>query len=87
MSEIPIPPAVASPPSSRTRRKSIARKHVHKPKPKFITLDLDAPAQAFLKVEANASLSKTLLGDDVSEDNFPARMAALIKKKRQALAE
>nr|GEW08629.1 JmjC domain-containing protein [Tanacetum cinerariifolium] len=39
------------------------------------------------RVEANASLSKTLLGDDVSEDNFPARMAALIKKKRQALAE
>nr|GEX49931.1 JmjC domain-containing protein [Tanacetum cinerariifolium] len=39
------------------------------------------------QVKANASLSKTLLGDDVSEDNFPARMAALIKKKRQALAE
>nr|GEY66267.1 JmjC domain-containing protein [Tanacetum cinerariifolium] len=39
------------------------------------------------QVEANASLSKTLLGDDVSEDNFPAKMAALIKKKRQALAE
>nr|GFA18263.1 aminoacyl-tRNA synthetase, class 1a, anticodon-binding [Tanacetum cinerariifolium] len=39
------------------------------------------------QMEANASLSKTLLGDDVSEDNFPARMAALIKKKRQALAE
>nr|GEU50513.1 synaptobrevin, longin-like domain protein [Tanacetum cinerariifolium] len=39
------------------------------------------------QVEANASLSKTLLGDDVSEDNFPARMAALIKRKRQALAE
>nr|GEW77714.1 JmjC domain-containing protein [Tanacetum cinerariifolium] len=38
------------------------------------------------QVEANASLSKTLLGDDVSEDNFLARMAALIKKKRQALA-
>nr|GEY62046.1 aminoacyl-tRNA synthetase, class 1a, anticodon-binding [Tanacetum cinerariifolium] len=38
-------------------------------------------------VEANASLSKTLLGDDVSEDNFPARMAALIKRKKQALAE
>nr|GEX31405.1 hypothetical protein [Tanacetum cinerariifolium] len=31
------------------------------------------------QVEANASLSKTLLGDDVSEDNFQARMAALIK--------
>nr|GEY54128.1 uncharacterized mitochondrial protein AtMg00810-like [Tanacetum cinerariifolium] len=39
------------------------------------------------QVEANASLSKTLLGDDVTEDNFPVRMAALIKKKRQALAE
>nr|GEW92059.1 JmjC domain-containing protein [Tanacetum cinerariifolium] len=39
------------------------------------------------QVKANASLSKTLLGDDVSEDNFPARMAALIKRKRQALAE
>nr|GEV72709.1 JmjC domain-containing protein [Tanacetum cinerariifolium] len=33
-------------------------------------------------VEANASLSKILLGDDVSEDNFPARMAALIKRKK-----
>nr|GEU76305.1 putative ribonuclease H-like domain-containing protein [Tanacetum cinerariifolium] len=37
------------------------------------------------QVEANTSLSKTLLGDDVSEDNFPARMAALIKRKKQAL--
>nr|GEX53612.1 hypothetical protein [Tanacetum cinerariifolium] len=50
MSKIPILPAVASPPSSRTRRKSIARKHVQKPKSKIPTLDLDAPAQAFLKV-------------------------------------
>nr|GFD23939.1 hypothetical protein [Tanacetum cinerariifolium] len=40
-----------------------------------------------IPVEANASLSKTLLGNDVSEDNFPARMAALIKRKKQALAE
>nr|GEV89104.1 aminoacyl-tRNA synthetase, class 1a, anticodon-binding [Tanacetum cinerariifolium] len=39
------------------------------------------------QVEANASLSKTLLGDDVSEDNFLARMAALIKRKIQALVE
>nr|GEV17123.1 ribonuclease H-like domain-containing protein [Tanacetum cinerariifolium] len=39
------------------------------------------------QVEANATLSKTLLGDDVSKDNFPAQMAALIKKKRQALPE
>ncbi|GJZ52972.1 hypothetical protein Tco_0607857 [Tanacetum coccineum] len=36
------------------------------------------------QVEANASLSKTLLGDDVTEDNFPVRMAALIKRKKQA---
>nr|GEZ80950.1 JmjC domain-containing protein [Tanacetum cinerariifolium] len=39
------------------------------------------------QVEANASLSKILLGDDVSEDNFSARMAALIKRRKQALAE
>nr|GEW67971.1 JmjC domain-containing protein [Tanacetum cinerariifolium] len=39
------------------------------------------------QVEANTSLPKTLLGDDVTEDNFPARMAALIKMKKQALAE
>nr|GEU40334.1 hypothetical protein [Tanacetum cinerariifolium] len=39
------------------------------------------------QVEANASLSKTLLGDNVPEDNFLARMAALIKRKRQALAK
>nr|GEV29343.1 JmjC domain-containing protein [Tanacetum cinerariifolium] len=37
--------------------------------------------------EANASIFKSLLGDDVSEDNFPARMATLIKRKQQALAE
>ncbi|GKF07966.1 hypothetical protein Tco_0042190, partial [Tanacetum coccineum] len=36
---------------------------------------------------ANASLSKTLLGDDVTEDNFAVRMAALIKRKKQALVE
>ncbi|GKF14115.1 hypothetical protein Tco_0055577, partial [Tanacetum coccineum] len=39
------------------------------------------------QVEANASFSKTLLGDDVTEDNFPVRMAALIKRKKQALDE
>nr|GEZ11979.1 hypothetical protein [Tanacetum cinerariifolium] len=50
MSAIPISPAVTSPPSSRTRRKSLARKHMHKPKSKIPTLDLDAPAQTFLKV-------------------------------------
>nr|GEW79845.1 ribonuclease H-like domain, reverse transcriptase, RNA-dependent DNA polymerase [Tanacetum cinerariifolium] len=39
------------------------------------------------QVKANASLSKTLLGNDMSEHNFPARMAALIKRKKQALAD
>nr|GEV74807.1 xylulose kinase-1 [Tanacetum cinerariifolium] len=39
------------------------------------------------QVEANASLFKILLGDDVSKDNFPARMAALIKRKKQSIAE
>nr|GEY50540.1 JmjC domain-containing protein [Tanacetum cinerariifolium] len=43
--------------------------------------------QSCKEVEANASLSKILLGDDVSKENFPARMAALIKRKKQALAE
>nr|GFC11783.1 JmjC domain-containing protein [Tanacetum cinerariifolium] len=38
-------------------------------------------------VKVDASLSKILMGDDVSEDNFPARMAALIKRKKQSLAE
>nr|GFD17384.1 hypothetical protein [Tanacetum cinerariifolium] len=50
MPEIPIPPIVTSPPSSRTQRKSIARKPMIKPKSTLSTLDLDAPAQTFLKV-------------------------------------
>nr|GEZ15801.1 JmjC domain-containing protein [Tanacetum cinerariifolium] len=50
MPEVPISPAVTLPPSSRTRRKSLGRKHMHKPKSTFPTLDLDATAQTFLKV-------------------------------------
>nr|GEY38449.1 RNA-directed DNA polymerase, eukaryota [Tanacetum cinerariifolium] len=50
MSEVPISPAVTSPFPSRTRRKSLGRKHMHKPKSPLPTLDLDAPAQTFLKV-------------------------------------
>nr|GEV29290.1 hypothetical protein [Tanacetum cinerariifolium] len=50
MPEIPISPAVTSPHSSRTRRKSLGRKHMHKPKSTLPTLDLDAPVQTFLKV-------------------------------------
>nr|GFB31811.1 JmjC domain-containing protein [Tanacetum cinerariifolium] len=50
MPEVSVSPIVTSPPSSCTRRKSLARKHMHKPKSTLPTLDLDAPAQTFLKV-------------------------------------
>nr|GEX37271.1 hypothetical protein [Tanacetum cinerariifolium] len=53
MPEVPISPAVTSPPSSRTRRKSLGRKHMYKPKSTLPKLDLDAPAQTFLKVVVN----------------------------------
>nr|GEX49930.1 hypothetical protein [Tanacetum cinerariifolium] len=50
MPEVSISPAVTSPPSSRTRRKSLGCKPMHKPKSTLLTLDLAAPAQTFLKV-------------------------------------
>nr|GEY39378.1 hypothetical protein [Tanacetum cinerariifolium] len=50
MPAVPISPTVTSPPFSRTRRKSLGRKHMHKSKSTLPTLDLDAPAQMFLKV-------------------------------------
>nr|GFA61272.1 hypothetical protein [Tanacetum cinerariifolium] len=50
MPEVPISPTVTSPPSSRTRQKSLGRKPMHKPKSTLPTLDLDAPVQTFLKV-------------------------------------
>ncbi|GJT94109.1 hypothetical protein Tco_1082954 [Tanacetum coccineum] len=37
------------------------------------------------QVATNSSLSQVLLGDDVTEETFPERMAALIKRKRHAL--
>nr|GEW09886.1 synaptobrevin, longin-like domain protein [Tanacetum cinerariifolium] len=53
MPEVPISPAVTSPPSSRTRRKSFGQKHMYKPKSTLLKLDLDAPDQTFLKVVVN----------------------------------
>nr|GEY79751.1 ribonuclease H-like domain, reverse transcriptase, RNA-dependent DNA polymerase [Tanacetum cinerariifolium] len=47
----------------------------------MIEEDILVPSKTLRQMEEDR------LGDDVSEDNFPARMAALIKKKRQALAE
>nr|GEW56837.1 hypothetical protein [Tanacetum cinerariifolium] len=45
--------AVSSPPSSRTRRKSLGQKRITKPKSTIIELDLDADAQTFIKVVVN----------------------------------
>nr|GEV21661.1 hypothetical protein [Tanacetum cinerariifolium] len=50
MLEILISPVGTSPPFSQTQRKSIAHKPLIKPKSTLSTLDLDAPAQTFLKV-------------------------------------
>nr|GEX77603.1 synaptobrevin, longin-like domain protein [Tanacetum cinerariifolium] len=51
--EVPHSPAVSSPPSSHTRRKSLGRKRIHKPKSTLPKLDLDADAQTFVKVVVN----------------------------------
>nr|GEX65287.1 synaptobrevin, longin-like domain protein [Tanacetum cinerariifolium] len=53
MPEVPISPGVTSPPSSRTRRKSLSRKHINKSNSTLPKLDLEAPAQTFLKVVVN----------------------------------
>nr|GFA08747.1 hypothetical protein [Tanacetum cinerariifolium] len=50
MPEVFISPDVTSPPSSRTRRKSLGCKPMHKPKSTIPILDSDEPAQMFLKV-------------------------------------
>ena len=39
------------------------------------------------RVSTHASLSKELLGDDVNDGNFHARMVELIRKRQQANAE
>nr|GEW92067.1 hypothetical protein [Tanacetum cinerariifolium] len=51
--EVPHSPAVSSPPSSRIRRKSLGRKHIHKPNSTLLKLDLDEDAQTFIKVVVN----------------------------------
>nr|GEW08847.1 hypothetical protein [Tanacetum cinerariifolium] len=48
--EVSISHAVTLTPSSRTRRKSLGCKLIHNPKSTLPNLDLDAPAQTFLKV-------------------------------------
>nr|GFA56316.1 JmjC domain-containing protein [Tanacetum cinerariifolium] len=61
MPEVPLSLAVSSPPSSRTRRKSLGQKHMHKPKSTLPKLDLDAPAQTFLKVVVNEDSDDEIL--------------------------
>nr|GEW76796.1 synaptobrevin, longin-like domain protein [Tanacetum cinerariifolium] len=51
--EVPHSPVVSSPTSSGTRRKSLGRKRLTKPKSKLQELDLDADDQTFLKVVSN----------------------------------
>nr|GEU51284.1 hypothetical protein [Tanacetum cinerariifolium] len=65
MPEVPISPAVSSPPSSRLRRKSLGRKHMHKPKSTLTKLDLDAPAQTFIKVVVNEDSDNEDSNDEV----------------------
>nr|GEV43150.1 hypothetical protein [Tanacetum cinerariifolium] len=48
--EVPQSPVVSSPTSSGTRRKSLGRKRLTKPKSNLNELDLDADAQTFIKV-------------------------------------
>nr|GEX18805.1 JmjC domain-containing protein [Tanacetum cinerariifolium] len=52
-----------------------------KGKSPMVEEDIPVRARTFKQMQED------ILGDDVSEDNFPARMAALIKKKKQALPE
>nr|GEW72521.1 hypothetical protein CTI12_AA159120 [Tanacetum cinerariifolium] len=50
MPEVPISLVVSSPPSSRTRRKSLGRKHILKSKSTLPNLDLEAESQSFINV-------------------------------------
>nr|GEU60530.1 hypothetical protein [Tanacetum cinerariifolium] len=65
MPVVPISPAVSSPPSSRTRKKSFGQKHMHKPKSTRPKLDIDAPAQTFLKVVVNEDSDNEDSNDEV----------------------
>ncbi|GJX09866.1 hypothetical protein Tco_0199725, partial [Tanacetum coccineum] len=59
--DVPQPPVVSSPKSSGTRRKSLGRSRITKPKSILIELDLDADDKTFIKV----------VSDEDSEDEAP----------------
>nr|GEU29330.1 ribonuclease H-like domain, reverse transcriptase, RNA-dependent DNA polymerase [Tanacetum cinerariifolium] len=64
--EVPLSHAVSSPLSFRTRRKSLGRKHILKPKSTLPKLDLAADAQTFIKVVVNED------SDDEATPNWSA---------------
>ncbi|GJS08002.1 hypothetical protein Tco_0364798 [Tanacetum coccineum] len=59
--DVPQPPVVSSPKSSGTRRKSLGRSRITKPKSILTELDLDADDKTFIKV----------VSDEDSEDEAP----------------
>nr|GFB99783.1 aminoacyl-tRNA synthetase, class 1a, anticodon-binding [Tanacetum cinerariifolium] len=61
-------PAVSSPPSTGTRKKSLARKRLPKPKSSLQELNLDVDAQTFVKVVSNKD----------SNDKAPSVWSALV---------
>nr|GEW34585.1 putative reverse transcriptase domain-containing protein [Tanacetum cinerariifolium] len=77
MPKVPISPAVTSPPSSHTRRKSLGRKHMHKPKYTLPKLDLDAPAQTFLKVVVNEDSDDEVWSAVVGWEVLPTPLGAI----------
>nr|GEV57511.1 hypothetical protein [Tanacetum cinerariifolium] len=66
--EVPQSPVFSSHTSSSTRRKSLARKRLTKPKSTFQELDLDADAQTFIKV----------VSTEDSDDEAPLVWSALV---------
>nr|GEV03035.1 hypothetical protein [Tanacetum cinerariifolium] len=66
--EVPQSQAVSSPPSSGTKKKSLGRKRLTKPKSTLQELDLDSDAQTFIKVISNED----------SDDEAPPVWSALV---------
>nr|GFB43641.1 aminoacyl-tRNA synthetase, class 1a, anticodon-binding [Tanacetum cinerariifolium] len=66
--EVPQSPVVSSPKSSGTRRKSLGRNRLTKPKSKLQELDLDADDQTLIKVVSNED----------SKDEAPRLCSALV---------
>ncbi|GJT85083.1 hypothetical protein Tco_1066800 [Tanacetum coccineum] len=64
--DVPQPPVVSSPKSSGTRRKSLGRSRITKPKSILTELDLDADDKTFIKV----------VSDEDSEDEAPILWSA-----------